>query len=96
MKNLQKIYLSIYPWLYSPFVGPWPLFQFLIPVNSRQGSSDGGSALRKEIKQIEDLMAAALNEGHVSVETNIKCSQENAKVLCLCCAKVKKKICKRQ
>jgi hypothetical protein len=28
------IYLSIYLWLYSPFVGPWPLFQFLNPIHS--------------------------------------------------------------
>jgi hypothetical protein len=29
--NQQPIYLSIYLWLHSPFVGPWPLFQFLDP-----------------------------------------------------------------
>jgi hypothetical protein len=31
----------------QPFVGPWPLFQFLSPVHSRYDSSDGGSASRK-------------------------------------------------
>jgi hypothetical protein len=28
----------------QPFVGPWPLFQFLDPINSRLDSLDGGSA----------------------------------------------------
>jgi hypothetical protein len=27
--------ISIYLWLYSPFVGPPPLFQFLNPIHSR-------------------------------------------------------------
>jgi hypothetical protein len=31
----------------QPFVGPWPLFQFLDPIHSRQDSLDGGSAHRK-------------------------------------------------
>jgi hypothetical protein len=31
----------------QPFVGPWPLFQFLDPIHSRQVSLDGGSARRK-------------------------------------------------
>jgi hypothetical protein len=31
----------------QPFVGPWPLFQFLDPVHSRQDSLDGESARRK-------------------------------------------------
>jgi hypothetical protein len=31
----------------QPIVGPWPLFQFLNPIHSRQDSSDGGSARRK-------------------------------------------------
>jgi hypothetical protein len=31
----------------QPFVGPWPLFQFLNPIYSRQYSLDGGSACRK-------------------------------------------------
>jgi hypothetical protein len=26
---------SIHLWLYSPFVGSWPLFQFLEPIHSR-------------------------------------------------------------
>jgi hypothetical protein len=30
-----------------PSVGPWPLFQFLGPVHSRQDSLNGGSARRK-------------------------------------------------
>jgi hypothetical protein len=33
-------------WLYSP-CGPWPLFQFLNPTNSRYDYLDGGSARRK-------------------------------------------------
>jgi hypothetical protein len=39
--------LSLSLWLYSPFVGHWPLFQFLNPIHSRQHSMDGGSARRK-------------------------------------------------
>jgi hypothetical protein len=31
---LKKVYLSIYLWLYIPFVGPWPLFSFLIHTES--------------------------------------------------------------
>jgi hypothetical protein len=29
-----QFYLSVYLQLYSPFVGPWPLFQFLNPIHS--------------------------------------------------------------
>jgi hypothetical protein len=36
-----------YLWLYSPFLGPWPLFQFLDPIHNQQGYLDGGSARRK-------------------------------------------------
>jgi hypothetical protein len=39
--------LSIYISLYSPFVGPWPLFQCLNPINSRYDFLDGGSARHK-------------------------------------------------
>jgi hypothetical protein len=31
----------------QPFVAPWPLFQFLDPIQSRMDSLDGESALRK-------------------------------------------------
>jgi hypothetical protein len=31
----------------QPFVGPWPLFQFLVLLHSRLDSMEGGSALRK-------------------------------------------------
>jgi hypothetical protein len=31
----------------QPFVGPWPLFQFLKPIHSRQDSLDRGSGRRK-------------------------------------------------
>jgi hypothetical protein len=31
----------------QPFVGPWPLFQFLDPTHVRLDSLDGGSAPRK-------------------------------------------------
>jgi hypothetical protein len=31
----------------QPFVGSWPLFQFLDPIHSRQDSLDGGSARRE-------------------------------------------------
>jgi hypothetical protein len=31
----------------QPFVGPWPLFQFLSPIHSQEGFLDGGSARRK-------------------------------------------------
>jgi hypothetical protein len=28
-------YYYYYYWVYSPFVGPWPIFQFLSPMHSR-------------------------------------------------------------
>jgi hypothetical protein len=31
----------------QPFVGPWPIFQFLDPIRGRQDSLDGGWARRK-------------------------------------------------
>jgi hypothetical protein len=31
----------------EPFVGPWPLFQFLDPIHSLHDSLDGRSARRK-------------------------------------------------
>jgi hypothetical protein len=31
----EAISVLIYLWLYSPFVGTWPLFQFLNPIHSR-------------------------------------------------------------
>jgi hypothetical protein len=31
----------------QPFVGPWPLFQFLDPIHSRNDSLDGGPVCRK-------------------------------------------------
>jgi hypothetical protein len=31
----------------QPFVGPWPIFQFLNPIQSRWDSFDGGSDRRK-------------------------------------------------
>jgi hypothetical protein len=31
----------------QPFVGPWPLFQFLYPTHSQYDSLDGGSTRRK-------------------------------------------------
>jgi hypothetical protein len=31
----------------QPFAGPWPLFQFLDPIHSREDSLDGGSDRRK-------------------------------------------------
>jgi hypothetical protein len=33
-RHCSSIYLSIDQWLYSPFVGLWPLFQFLNPIQS--------------------------------------------------------------
>jgi hypothetical protein len=42
----QFISLSLSLWLHILF-GPWPLFEFLNPIHSRQGSLDGGSARRK-------------------------------------------------
>jgi hypothetical protein len=38
------VYLSM---ALQPFVGPWPLFQFLNPIHSRYDSLDGGSARLK-------------------------------------------------
>jgi hypothetical protein len=38
----------------QPFVGSWPLFQFLDPKHSRQDSFDGGSARRKAATCTQD------------------------------------------
>jgi hypothetical protein len=38
----------------QPGVGPWPIFQFLNPVHSRQDSLEGGSAHRKAITYTQD------------------------------------------
>jgi hypothetical protein len=46
-ETTMSVCLSIYLWLYSPFVGPWSLFQFLNPTHSRQDFLDGGSTRRK-------------------------------------------------
>jgi hypothetical protein len=39
--------ISIYLWLYNPFVGPWPLFQFLDVYTQSVGLLGRGSARRK-------------------------------------------------
>jgi hypothetical protein len=39
--------IFIFLWLYSPFVEPWRLFQFLNPIHSRYDSLGGRSARRK-------------------------------------------------
>jgi hypothetical protein len=44
-----SIYISIYLSLNSPFVGPWPIYQYHNRIHSRQDSSDGGSARRKAV-----------------------------------------------
>jgi hypothetical protein len=44
VSNLLSIYLSM---ALQPFFGPWPLFQFLNPIHSRQDSLNGVSARRK-------------------------------------------------
>jgi hypothetical protein len=38
----------------QPYVGHWPLFQFLDPIHSRQDSFDGGSAHRKASTYTQD------------------------------------------
>jgi hypothetical protein len=38
----------------QPFVGPWSLFQFLIPIHSRYDSLGGGSARRKAATYTQD------------------------------------------
>jgi hypothetical protein len=41
-KILGSIYLSIYQSMaLQPFVGPWPLFNFLSPIHSRYDFLDG-------------------------------------------------------
>jgi hypothetical protein len=37
----------------QPFVGPWPPFQFLDPIYSRQGHLDGGLARREALARGE-------------------------------------------
>jgi hypothetical protein len=38
-----------------PFVGPWSLFQFLDPIESRQDSLDGGSSRRTSILYTSEI-----------------------------------------
>jgi hypothetical protein len=55
--KISAISLNVYPSIYpsstylskalEPFVGPWPLFQFLNPIHSWKASLDGGLARRK-------------------------------------------------
>jgi hypothetical protein len=47
-------YLSNLSMALQPFVEPWPLFQFLNPIHSRQDSLDGGSARRKAATYIQN------------------------------------------
>jgi hypothetical protein len=42
-----SVCLSLSLWLYSPLVGPWPLFQFLNSIHSRWDSLDRGSVRHK-------------------------------------------------
>jgi hypothetical protein len=58
-----SIHPSIYLWLYSPFVGPWPLFQFLNPI---QDSLDGGSAHRKAAIYTENNKNTELTHTHIN------------------------------
>jgi hypothetical protein len=45
---MQTVYTSLYlSMVLQPFVGPWPLFQFLNLYTVSKGSFDGGSARRK-------------------------------------------------
>jgi hypothetical protein len=45
--NSELFYYYYYYWLYSLFVRPWPLFQFLNPIHNWQDSLEGGSARHK-------------------------------------------------
>jgi hypothetical protein len=39
----------MYLWLYYPFVGPWPLFQFLNPIHCRYDSLDGNQLVARPL-----------------------------------------------
>jgi hypothetical protein len=47
--SIPSIHPSIHLWLYSPFVGLWPLFQFLNPTHRRFDPLDGGSAVARPL-----------------------------------------------
>jgi hypothetical protein len=57
--RLEYLHLYISLWLYSPFVGPWPFYQFLNCIHSRYDSLDGGSA---------HLKAAAYTQNNTNTE----------------------------
>jgi hypothetical protein len=61
-------YLSIYLWLYSPFVGPWPLFQFLDLLYRRSDSMDWGSARRKAASCTQDSRKTLNGHRHPSLK----------------------------
>jgi hypothetical protein len=49
----QQVFVQVSMVLH-PFVGPWPLFQFLNPIHSRLGSLGGGSARRKAVTYMQN------------------------------------------
>jgi hypothetical protein len=53
LPDIWPHYLSIYLWLYSPFVGPWPLFSDSKSIDSRYGSLDEWSARHKTATNTE-------------------------------------------
>jgi hypothetical protein len=73
----------------QPFVGPWPLFQFLELLHSHQDSLDGGSARRKaaiytgEHKQNK---RRGTSMTRVGFEPMIAVSERAKKILALDCA----------
>jgi hypothetical protein len=48
LKCMELVYIFLIR-LYSPLVGPWPLFKLTNPIYSRYDSLDGGSARRKAV-----------------------------------------------
>jgi hypothetical protein len=53
-RGIVTIIIIIIIMALQPFVGPWPLLQFLNHIHSRYDSLDGGSALRKAATYTQD------------------------------------------
>jgi hypothetical protein len=51
---LNYYYYYYYYWFDSPFVGPWQLFQFVIPKHTRWDCLDEGSVYRNASIYTED------------------------------------------
>jgi hypothetical protein len=70
-KILLLLLLLLLLWLYSPSAGPWPLFQILIPIQSRQGPSNGVQSVMRPLPT-QDIHASSGIRTHNPVLEHVK------------------------